>query len=212
MRFWIFYLIGCCGLLGCTPRPSVQIEQGDLLYRETFDTSIGWDNRRQGAVSVGVEGSAYRIRADVNQFVMGFGVGPYDDVIIEVDASQLSAHQNNAYGVACRASIADGNTNGYYFLIGGDGTASLRIGQFTEIRALIAWQSVNAVNKGVALNRLRVICAGDYLALYANDTLLMQTRDSTYRTGYIGFLASAARDGTIEVAFDNLFIYEAKLP
>jgi hypothetical protein len=195
-------------LLGCTPRATVEILQGDLLYRTTFDSPLRWDTQQQGAVSIGVADGAYRMTADVNQFVMGFGVGAYTDVVILVDANQLSAHPENAYGVACRASIAEGSTNGYYFLIGGDGTTSLRIGKVGEIKPIIAWQTTPLVNDGVAVNQLKVICVGDYLALYANDNLLYEMRDTTYASGYVGFLVAAETGSVVEIAFDNLFVYE----
>ncbi|MDZ4671839.1 MAG: hypothetical protein SH821_13290 [Phototrophicales bacterium] len=195
-------------MVGCSPRATVQVELGSLLYSTTFDSPIQWDNRQQGAVSIGVADSAYRMTADTNQFVMGFGVGDYTDVVITVDANQLSAHPDNAYGVACRASLADGSTNGYYFLIGGDGSASLRIGRGGEIKPIIAWYRTPLVNGGVAVNRLKVMCVGDYLALYANDNLIYEMRDTTYATGYVGFLVAAETGSVVEIAFDNLFVHE----
>jgi hypothetical protein len=195
------------GLVGCSPRATVTISQGDLLYSTTFDDNLRWDNRQQGMVKIGVDGGAYRMTANVNQFVMGFGVGSYTDVVIQVDANQLSAHPQNAYGVACRASIAEGSTNGYYFLIGGDGTASLRMGRWGDIEALIAWYTTPLVNTGVAVNRMKVVCVDDYLALYVNDNLVYEMRDDTYASGYVGFLVAVETDSVVEIAFDNLFVY-----
>lgn len=195
-------------LVGCAPRPMSEVQQGDLRYRTTFDSAVGWDSRQQGSVQIGVRDGAYRMTTTINQFVMGFGVGNYTDVIITVDVNQLSSHRNNAYGVACRASIADGSTNGYYFLIGGDGTASLRIGRWGEIRAIIAWYRTPSVNQGVAVNRLKVVCVDDYLALYVNDQLVYDRRDDTYASGYVGFLVASEMGYITEVAFDNLFVYE----
>lgn len=200
-------LLALFGLVGCSPRATVSISQGDLLYSTTFDSAVSWDNRQQGIVKMGVEDGAYRMTANVNQFVMGFGVGSYTDVVIQVDANQLSAHPENAYGVACRASIAEGSTNGYYFLIGGDGTASLRMGRWGDIEAIIAWYTTPLVNTGVAVNRMKIICVDDYLALYVNDNLLYEVWDDTYTSGYVGFLVAAEKNSTVEIAFDNLFVY-----
>ncbi|MCL4253434.1 MAG: hypothetical protein KJ043_06615 [Anaerolineae bacterium] len=193
--------------VGCTPRATVEIRQGDLLYSTPFDSAVRWDTREQGAVKIGVRDGAYRMTANVNQFVMGFGVGNYTDVVITVDANQLSPHPKNAYGVACRASIADGSTNGYYFLIGGDGTASLRMGRWGEIEPIIAWYSTPLVNSGVAVNRMKVMCVDDYLALYVNDRLVYEMRDDTFASGYVGFLMASEAGYTTEIAFDNLFVY-----
>ncbi|MCU0480615.1 MAG: hypothetical protein MUE54_05310 [Anaerolineae bacterium] len=199
------------GLVGCSPRATVTISQGELLYSTTFDSQVFWDNRQQGVVKIGVEDGAYRMTANVNQFVMGFGVGSYTDVVIQVDANQLSAHPENAYGVACRASIAEGSTNGYYFLISGDGATSLRMGRWGDIEPIIAWYTTPLVNTGVAVNRMKVICVGDYLALYVNDNLVYETRDDTYASGYVGFLVAAEKDSVVEIAFDNLFVYTGEI-
>jgi len=203
----IFALIG---LVGCSPRATVAITQGELLYSTTFDDDLPWDNRQQGAVKIGVDDGAYRMTANVNQFVMGFGVGSYTDVVITVDANQLSSHPQNAYGVACRASIADGSTNGYYFLISGDGATTLRMGRWGEIEAIIAWYTTPLINQGIAVNRMKVICVDDYLALYVNDNLIYEMHDDTYASGYVGFLVAAETDSIVEIAFDNLFVYEGE--
>lgn len=198
-------------LVGCTPRATVDVVPGDLLYSTIFDSPLRWDDRQQGAVQIGVRDGAYRMTVNVNQFVMGFGVGDYTDVIIIVDANQLSAHPKNAYGVACRASIADGSTNGYYFLIGGDGTASLRVGRWGEIKPIIAWYHTPLVNQGVAVNRMKIVCVGDYLALYVNDRLVYEVRDDTFANGYVGFLVASEAGYMTEIAFDNLFVYAGRI-
>lgn len=200
-------------LVACRPDPEVAYGTGDILLRETFSEQvIGWDNRSSGAVRIGVESGAYRLRSNVSSYVRGFyRAETYDNVVIDVQGLQFSDHENNAYGVLCRAETGDDRASGYYFLVGGDGSYSIRKGQHDEINGLVKWGRTDVVNQGEATNRLRVVCVDDYLALYVNDTFLADVRDTTYGSGYIGF-AVAVEDGeTITVSFDNLTILEGVL-
>lgn len=198
-------------LAGCGAKPAAGFVIGDVLLEEGFDRGIGWDSGTRDEVSIGVMGSAYRIRTHVNSYVRGFNSTRYEDVVIDVDASQFSAHEPNAFGVICRGALSDETANGYYFLIGGDGSYSIRKGQFGEINALVTWARSDAVREGAALNRIRAVCIHDYLALYVNDQFVADVRDSTFHSGYIGFAAAASAGSTLDVAFDNLVIRAGQL-
>jgi len=197
-------------LVGCRPDPEVTYGTGAVLLRESFDDSLsGWDNRTAGAVQIGVGSGAYRMQSNSNAYVRGFyRAQTYTDVVIDVQGFQFSAEDNNAYGVLCRAETGDNRTSGYYFLVGGDGSYSIRKGQHGEINGLVKWGRSDAVNQGAATNNLRVVCVDDYLALYVNDTFLADVRDSTYGSGYVGFAVAVESEATISVAFDNLTILE----
>lgn len=197
-------------LVGCVQKPDTEIAVGEILLEESFDNTVGWDLGSRDNVRIGVEGSAYRIQTDMNTYVRGFNSTRYENVVIDVTISQYSAEENNAYGVVCRGTASDDSSNGYYFLIGGDGTYTIRIGRFGEINGLVRWTKSGAVNQGSAINRIRVVCVEDYLALYINDQFAADAHDTTYSGGYIGFAAASA--GTIlSVAFDDLVIREGKL-
>jgi len=209
-----FYLLFLLALLiaGCQPRqPTEASNPGDVLLRENFDRPIGWDSGTQDNVRIGTEGSTYRIHTDSNAFTRGFNSSRYDDVVITVDASQLSAGRNSAYGVVCRGAADDTSSNGYYFLIGGDGSYSIRKGQVGEVNPLIHWARSDAINQGAGFNRIQVMCVDDYLALYVNDQFIVEIRDQTYSGGYIGFTAATSDNQVLDVAFDNLIVQEAAL-
>ncbi|GAB4519462.1 MAG: hypothetical protein OHK0046_28340 [Anaerolineae bacterium] len=193
-------------LAGCRAEPKAAVIPGEVLLRETFDTRvIGWDAATQGNVMIGAADGAYRMQADVRDYVRGFYTATYDNVVIDVIGVQLSAENNNAYGVVCRAAPGD-TGNGYYFLIGGDGSYSIREGAQGEIRPLVHWDKTDAVHRGSAENRIRAVCIEDYLALYVNDQFVADIRDDTYQRGRIGFAVAAASGTTIEAAFDDLII------
>ena len=204
----IVFLSAC----GSIPRnPQEAYELGRLQHTESFDDVLGWDNQQQGTVSVGVEGSVYRMQSNVSAYVRGYGDENYDNVVIEVDVILQSAARNNAFGVSCRGSFDADSANGYYFLIGGDGTYSIRRGRQGDLEPLVKWAQTNTIRTGSSLNVIRVVCVDDYLALFVNDTFVADAYDDTYHRGRVGF-AVATEDGTpIDVTFDNLQIWDGRL-
>ena len=57
---------------------------------------------------------------------------------------------------------------------------------------------------------LRAICAGDYLAFYANGQFLADAIDTTYARGQVGLAAGAANRLGVRIEFDNLTVYTAQ--
>ena len=95
-------------LAACTSGgPSLRYREGALLQQDDFSEAFGWDSMTYENIAVGIHDGAYEMRSDRSQFVRGFNVYSYSDVVIQVDARQLSAYQNNAYGVICRATPSD---------------------------------------------------------------------------------------------------------
>lgn len=103
-----------------------------------------------------------------------------------------------------RATISAGD--GYLFLIQGGGMFAIMRSRDRDLTPLVEWKSSEAIHKGPGENHIRVICVGDYLALYVNDQFLGDATDSTYTTGQVGLAASAATRLGAQIAFDNLTI------
>jgi hypothetical protein len=206
---WVVWFI-VIAISGCSGAATRQYATGALLVDEDFTNGYGWDNKKQGEVEIDVEDGAYVMRANVNQYVRGFNSQMNGDVVIEVRARQLSEEQTNAYGVVCRASQANNNT-GYYFLVGGDGTYSIRRGQDGEVDDLVSWAYSGAVNRGSAANLIRAVCIGDYLALYVNGQFVAEARDSSFKRGFTAFTVATKKNTTIEVVFDDFKMWEGTL-
>lgn len=206
----LFYCLLLLCICGCRATPQAAVQTGALLVDEDFTSTFEWDTRAQAGVQIGVFDGAYRMFSPVNQYVRGFNSRVDSDVVIQVHARQLSAAENNAYGVVCRASPSN-LANGYYFLVGGDGTYSIRRGKDNAIDPLISWAGSAAVHRSAARNVIRAVCVADYLALYVNGEFVASARDSTYRTGFTGFVVAAGRASEVEVEFDNLKIWQGIL-
>ncbi len=185
-----------------TPAPSV-------IFADDFgDPASGWDvvEAEGGADapgSIGYKAGAYAIVTEGRGLAEVGGSNQYlSDVVIDVDATLISAPPGSwtYYGVGCRT----GGFGGYYLYVHGDGKygiVKINRGQFDW---LVDWQESAAIRQGNETNHLRVVCAGSYLALYANGELLAEAWDDFYQHGEVVLAAASGGDGSAEIRFDNL--------
>lgn len=198
-------------LTACAP-PTVQreleaVQVGDVIALDPFSNPHQWEHNQFEQISVGVDHGSYRIQTDISSYVRGFYQMTYEDVVLDVHAMQLTAGEHNGFGVACRASHDANSANGYYFLISGDGSYSIRRGWDGDLHPLVAWTKHRAI-RPLEVNQLRVICVGDYLALMVNGELVGEVRDTSLTQGRIGFTATTRDNELLEVIFSNLVIME----
>lgn len=180
----------------------------DVLMQDDFgDSNSGWEIGEYDDGDVGYKDGAYFV-IPTNKETMMWGVAnrSFDSVIIEVDATQISAGPNsdNAYGVACREQ--EGSGDGYYLRISGDGYYSIAKAANAEWTALIDWTESDAIKQGNATNHIRAICNGPTLELFVNGQRLGVVEDSTFTSGDIAFTATTYEDEATEVHFDNLVV------
>lgn len=184
----------------------------ELLLEDPFDGAGDWRRYSRGDdLFLGLQDGAFLIDFSGRQYVWTQGERQLDDVVIEAEATQLSDYDHNAFGLACR--LDPGNSGrGYYFLISGDGYASIRWGDGRALTAVVPAAPASAVKTGKAKNRLRAVCIEDYLALWVNDELVAEAHDPRGSQGAIG-LAGVMNyaDKRLAVAFDNLRLWRAAL-
>ena len=199
---------------GCKPRtPDERLfRTGDVLADVAFDDAYEWENyaNEQNGLWMGIEGGMYRLLLAHPGYVWALNAQYHDNVSIETQTSQLSADNNNAYGLMCRAEPSN-TGHGYFFLISGDGYFSIRKGTADGAKPLVEFTTTGAVHQGRSLNTLRALCIDDYLALYVNDTFVGAAYDDAYRRGFAGLAAAVPEKGSIEVTFDYVRIVQASL-
>jgi hypothetical protein len=211
----LFIAMILISVLSACSAPTVQreldaVEVGAVIDSQPFSNPHRWESNQFEAISVGMDGESYRIQTDINHYVRGFYQGNFTDVILDVRAVQLTNGKHNGFGVACRASHDSTSSNGYYFLISGDGAYSIRRGHDGDLHPLIAWEKHRAI-RPLEVNQLRVVCIGDYLALSVNGELIAEARDTTFTQGRIGFTATTRQSESLEVLFSDLTISEGSL-
>lgn len=198
-----------CGALP-TAKPSEGYALGETVTRVEFNSPTDWEQyvHPDQKVDFQIVDGEYRAKAWDGGFMWVTHTPEINDSVIEVETTQLSDYRNNAYGVMCRAAPTD-NSNGYYFLISGDGNYTIRRGAVDEVHALIPFTYSSAIRQDKGINRIRAVCIGDYLALYVNDIFVAETRDDYFHHGYTGLTAAVVKEGNVDIAFDDLTVWKA---
>ncbi|MCJ7625185.1 MAG: DUF1080 domain-containing protein [Anaerolineaceae bacterium] len=178
-----------------------------VLFQDDFsDANSGWEVGDYDEGSVGYKSDAYFVISSGESSAMwGVAGKDYDNIVIEVDVTQVRApsNNNNDYGVMCRVQFTG---DGYSFNISGDGYYSIQIAENDNYRDLVEWSESSAIHTGNATNHIRVVCDGSKLVLFVNGTKLAETTDTTFTKGDIAFAATTYELELTEINFDNLIV------
>ncbi len=199
-------------LAGCAAVPTERYALGEIVKQVDFSQTFMWEQyvHPEQNVDFSIEEGMYRAKAWDKGFMWVIQPPAFTDTVIEVEATQLSDFRMNAYGVMCRAAPS-ANSNGYYFLISGDGYFTIRRGAVDQVGALIPWTASSAIRQDRGINRIKAVCIGDYLALYVNDKFVAETRDTYFSRGFTGLSVAVVEGGDADIAFDDLTVWEAEL-
>lgn len=201
--------LAACNIVGA-PAADACNENGALL-RDDFggEQMCGWREYNQGGAVVEIAEGTLNISTSQRGELWWTTAGrDFSDVIVTVQARQLSGPNNNAYGVLCRYQD---EKNFYIFLISGDGYYA--IGKYETGKAQITYLTENQeyvfsdlINQGVATNLIRVGCVGNELSLAVNGLPLVTVTDNSFAGGDVGLGVSTLEQGTAVVQFDDLLV------
>jgi hypothetical protein len=190
------------------PTQSPASPLGRIVFQDGFgNPNSGWEDADYERGSVGYENGVYSVVSFGNGSVM-WGVADQflTDLIIEVDATQISAgpENDNEYGVACHVQ-PDGD--GHYLSISGDGYYAIWLNQGTDWMPLVDWTPSDAIRRGNATNHLRAVCDGPALTLIVNGQHLVTVEDTTFADGDIALAAASYEDTATKIIFDDVVVY-----
>lgn len=178
-----------------------------ILYRDHFtDANTGWEVGDYDSGSVGYRDGFYFVTSIVEKHQMwGVANRLFSDLVIEVDATQVSApaNDNNSYGVMCRVQP---NGDGYALRISGDGFYGIHKVVNGDFEALVEWTESTAIRQGNATNHLRAVCDGADLLLFVNGEWVARASDRSFQQGDIALTASTFEEELTEVHFDYLVV------
>lgn len=193
-------------------KPELGFRFGELLFEDGFETGAEWRAYKTSAdLYLGVRAGAYRIEFSGRQYVWTQRDGEHRDVVIEAESRQVSEFDHNAYGLACRLDAANSG-RGYFFLISGDGQASIRWSNGRSLEPIVAAAPSAHIRQGQSSNRLRVVCIDDYLALWVNGRFVTDARDARSGQGEVGLVGVMNYAGVrLAVEFDDIRVWRAAL-
>jgi hypothetical protein len=203
-----------CSLPGMGTPPPIAGPGGEggkpgVLFQDDFSTpQSGWEVGEYDAGKVGYgNGYYYVISHGGGNTMWGVANRSFTDMVIEVDATQVSAPANNNtdYGVICRTKDPDSGM-GYYLLISGDGYYAIAKGTDAGFEWLVDFTESSAIRQGNATNHIRAVCSGSKLSLTVNGVLVAEAEDSEFNSGDIALTATSYESTPTEVRFDNLVV------
>jgi hypothetical protein len=128
------------------------------------------------------------------------------DFLMEADVQVVTSPLDGNYGIIFRTLDAD---NFYVFRISPRGTFSLMKKVDGEWTILTNWTASDAIDTSEgAVNRLSVLAEGSQLAVLVNDEVVAQATDEDMTEGQVGLAAGVYAEPGLEVAFDNVEIWD----
>ena len=192
--------------------PALGFRYGDLLIEDGFEAGAAWRSYESSAdLFLGVHNGVYRIDFSGRKYLWSPRAGQHRDIVIEAEARQVSDYDHNAYGLACRLDPANSG-RGYFFLISGDGHASIRWSNGRSLEPIVAAAPSAHIRQGQSGNRLRIVCIDNYLALWVNGRFVAEARDDRAGLGEVGLAGVMNYAGKrLTVDFDDIRVWHATL-
>ncbi len=154
------------------------------------------------------EGGAYTISITNPNYIAWSPMrGVFTDNAIEADVVLQRGPSATAAGIVFRYQDAH---NFYFFGVSGDGYYLLAMLQNGKWTPMLDWTISPHIHGEGQRNRLRVEIAGDRFRVFANGTLLDESRDTTFRQGGIALAVNTFDSGDATVLFDKFVVYAAK--
>jgi tRNA A-37 threonylcarbamoyl transferase component Bud32 len=186
---------------------TLESEVSDVIFQDDFENpASGWEIGEYDTGDVGYKDGVYFVTSTENSSTMwGVANRSFSNCVIEVDATQIAAgpESDNSYGVVCRDQ---GDGDGYYLRISGDGYYGIAIAQGGEFEPLVEWTESNVIRQGNATNHIEAVCDGFTLTLSVNGEFLATIEDSTFTSGDIALTATTYEEKGTEIHFDNLVV------
>lgn len=153
------------------------------------------------------ESGSYRVGAlEPSYYVWGISEFMADDLFVEVDAARMTGPDNNEFGIVFRHEDVD---NFYTFLVSSDGFYSLRKLQEGMWEEILPWAETDLLDLSEAgSNRLGVFAQGASIVLLINEQIVDSVVDESFSGGAIGLAAGAFEEAGVEVAFDDLDLWD----
>lgn len=197
-----------------TPDPIAKllagIREADPDFTDDFRRNDGtWGVKSDAISSLFYQRGAYHVSVAVTNTVSwGIADLAVSDFLVEVDATHVAGPLDNEMGVIFRYQDGD---NFYAFMISSDGYYRFEKLVDDEWEQIIKWTQSSVINTGAgSMNRIGVLAQGTRFRLFVNNVLVGEAEDDTFASGDIGLAVGSFGEGGIEIAFDNIDLWEVE--
>jgi hypothetical protein len=200
-------LLSACRAEWLTADSLPWVGEGPVLFQDDFSKETGgWSTHEDTVSFSGYEQSGFRLSSDVPDYQFWSVPGlNFSDSLVYVKARKISGPENNLFGVVCRFQDSE---NFYALMIGSDGY----YGIFKRVdgeQSLVDQRHMDfseAIQTGDGINDIKAICQGDYLALFVNETRLIQVRDDSLGYGDVGMIVGNLKETGVNILFDDFVV------
>jgi hypothetical protein len=176
------------------------------LHEDGFSSDTGvWRTGESAKSESYIEDGHLVLKIKTPQFLLWSNLpGEYGDVRIETVAHPQTDASGYEYGFMFREEDSDN-----YYLAGVSSDGKYAFGKLVkdEWVTLVPWTSSGVIT--FEENVLLLVCVGDQIDFYANDTLLFSRKDSSFARGGLGLYAATGHASSTEVWFTRFSAYEA---
>jgi hypothetical protein len=175
-----------------------------VVFQDDFTPDSGWYTSQGDDFGFEYTQGGYRIYVNIRSApIWSIRQRDYGDVRLEVDATRTGGPVDGYFGVVCR--FDQDKRNYYALVISSDGTYGIAKSENNEYGFLEQGSApAGAIKSGEATNRVRGDCLGNTLTLSANGQQLLQVRDDSLDSGWIGLIAGTRQQPDLVVLFDNI--------
>lgn len=178
-----------------------------VLFRDDFTENTGiWTTWETQSSFSAFDHGGLRLWAGTPEYQFWSVPGlNFENVLVNVHARKLTGPDNNLFGLICRYQDAD---NFYALTLSSDGYYGIykRVNGEQSLIAQTHMDFSEAIVRGEGENIVRAVCQADQLALFVNDTKLIQVRDETFSNGDVGVIAGNFGETGVDIVFDHFIV------
>ena len=189
------------------------LSSGALLEDDFSKTDSGWGTGTDNDSSVEYSNSALNILVNKDLYFVWSTPSDqdYENVHVEVTASNHSTDSAGAFGILCNLQLT--NTS-YYFAITGAGEYAIGLYTFAGDTLLTnggEWGNSDLIKSGADSYRIGADCGSSTLTLYVDGQRIDSVSDTTYTSGKVALFAWSGKElnGT-KISFDDFVMTKLK--
>lgn len=184
-----------------------------LLEDDFSNTESGWGTGTDDDSSVEYSNSSLNVSVNKDLYFVWSTPSDeaYENVHIEVTASNHSTDSTGAFGIICNLQLTD---TSYYFAVTGAGEYGIGLYTFAGDSLLTndgKWGKSDAIKSGADSYRIGADCGSGTLTLYVDGQRIDSVSDTTYTSGKVALFAWSGKElkGT-NISFDDFVMTKLK--
>jgi hypothetical protein len=189
-------------------------EANPVTINDDFSNSnSGWGRSSDDWSEYAYEGGEYSISIKGREsygYHLNSVSGKLEDFTAEVDVRKLSQGTDDAAaGIVFREQRGQGKYSFYVFWVDSNSGTYAIHKYINNVWApdLKDFTPSNYINGGANTNRLKVVCKGNQIEVYANDYKLATVTDTSLTNGFIGLAVETFTSSNAHYHFDNFKLY-----